>query len=183
VKYENGTIARGAASLGQSLAVLQKRTAIPPAGPDLTSSAATDSAASNTAAALPAATLRNVSARARVPAGESATVGVIVGGTAPCRALVRAVGSTLRLFGVPAPLQHLHLTVQSGEVVVATATAPWRGAAEIAAAAREVGAFPLAADSSDAALILTLMPGSHTVVVKGESPSDTGDVLIEVYLL
>ena len=52
----------------------------------------------------------------------------------------------------------------------------------IAAAAAEVAAFPLAANSTDSALLLSLSPGSYTVQIS--SPDNTtGTALLEVYEL
>jgi hypothetical protein len=48
--------------------------------------------------------------------------------------------------------------------------------------AEAVGAFPLGAASKDAALVVTLPPGSYTVHVSGVGGS-TGVALVEVYLV
>ena len=47
-------------------------------------------------------------------------------------------------------------------------------------ATREVGAFNLAANSEDAALLITLPPGPYTVEVKGKDGSE-GVALLEIY--
>lgn len=56
----------------------------------------------------------------------------------------------------------------------------WGGGSSLAAAFNQVGAFPLAADSRDAALLVTLEPGNYTVQVAGVGGT-TGVALIEVY--
>jgi len=50
----------------------------------------------------------------------------------------------------------------------------------VAATSPVVGAFPLAANSKDAALVLQLTPGSYTVQVSGVGTL-TGTVLVEIY--
>ena len=45
---------------------------------------------------------------------------------------------------------------------------------------RQPGAFPLPAGSKDAALLITLQPGSYTVVVTGVG-NTTGNALVEIY--
>ena len=52
--------------------------------------------------------------------------------------------------------------------------------ASIAPAFSQAGAFPLQAGSLDAAIIVSLAPGSYTVQVRG-ADGGTGEALIEVY--
>lgn len=181
VRYESGAIARGAASLGQSLAVLQKR------GPE---TAASSSPAGPDPAAAPAsvpggapASVTNASARTFVPAGGSATLGFMVQGSQPRSFLVRAIGPTLSMFGVAGPLRMPGLKLYAGDRILAQTGGPWRGDPVLSAAAQAAGAFPLAADSSDAALLVTLAPGNYTAVAGAASAADSGEVLLEVYLL
>jgi hypothetical protein len=53
-------------------------------------------------------------------------------------------------------------------------------AAEIAAAARASGAFPLRDGSADAALLMTLNPGSYSVIITGVGTA-RGPAMVEVY--
>jgi hypothetical protein len=53
-------------------------------------------------------------------------------------------------------------------------------AAQIIAAAAQVGEFPLPAGSKDAALLITLQPGLYTAVVTGVG-NTTGVALVEIY--
>jgi hypothetical protein len=53
-------------------------------------------------------------------------------------------------------------------------------AAAVAATATRVGAFALAGNSRDAALVLTLTPGAYTAVVSGQGGASGGS-LVEVY--
>ena len=55
-------------------------------------------------------------------------------------------------------------------------------AVAIATAAQQVGAFALPAGSRDAALLLSLPPGSYTAQVEARSAGDgVGQALVEVY--
>ncbi|OYV02568.1 MAG: hypothetical protein CFE26_21965, partial [Verrucomicrobiales bacterium VVV1] len=49
--------------------------------------------------------------------------------------------------------------------------------------AAAVGAFPLPAASKDAALILSLEPGAYVAQVTSPEVGDSGQALIEVYML
>jgi len=53
-------------------------------------------------------------------------------------------------------------------------------AAALTAAAVKVGAFAWTPGSKDAALLITLSPGNHTIVVRGVG-NTTGIALIEAY--
>jgi hypothetical protein len=46
-----------------------------------------------------------------------------------------------------------------------------------------VGAFPLPKGSKDAAIITRLRPGSYVVKASAVDPTESGQVLIEVYML
>ncbi len=180
IRFENGTRMNRAGSLGQSVAVLQKREPGAASTPPSAATAASPDAppASPESGAIPAALapLKNVSARAFVPAGGSATAGFMLGGTGSRRVLVRAVGPALRVFGVPEPLARPALAVFAGE-------RPCVGTTDgAAAAAAAVGAFPLPAGGADCAQVFTLPPGSYTANVTG-APGDAGEVLVEVYLI
>ena len=191
IVYENGARASGATSLGQSVAILQKRDpskhraegagAGTPPGIETTSTGSVAVSATNPAAESGA--LKNVSAKARVTAGGSVTVGFMVGDGSPRRVLVRAVGPSLQVFGVPDPLPHPQLELFLHDRRVARAAEPWRGAEEVTQAATHAGAFSISPESDDVALVATLAPGNYTAVVKSAHAADSGDVLLEVYLL
>jgi hypothetical protein len=96
--------------------------------------------------------------------------------------LIRAVGPTLAGLGVANELPDPLLTVYAGVNRLA-ANDRW-GASEdaraIAVASQRVGAFPLAAGSEDAALLITLPPGAYVLEVKGKADGG-GVVLLEIY--
>lgn len=57
------------------------------------------------------------------------------------------------------------------------------GITSITATAAFVGAFPLAEGSRDAALVAVLAPGNYVAEVSGITATDSGDALIEIYML
>jgi hypothetical protein len=134
--------------------------------------------------------ITNSSNRSFIRAGSAGSVGFVIADQ--WRAvLVRAVGPGLAIFGVQGTLADPRLVITP---VVRTATdtqmenddwgAEARGSASaIERAGQMVGAFPLAADSKDAAIVVVLNPGGYTVQVTGSSSADLGEVLIEIYVL
>jgi sugar lactone lactonase YvrE len=125
-----------------------------------------------------------VSTRATIGAGGDVVIsGFVVEGTAAKTLLVRAVGPTLSAFGVTNALADPQVALYGA----ASATTPiasndnWGGDAAVAAATPAAGAFALAnATSKDAALLVTLAPGTYTTRVSGVGGA-TGSVLLEIY--
>jgi len=128
--------------------------------------------------------LVDVATRAYVGTGDQVLIGgFIVGGPDPKRILVRAVGPTLAGFGVAAAVRDPALRLFAGATVIATNDnwgTPAGGAADLATAAAQVGAFPLPTGSADAAILATLAPGAYTAVVDGVDGA-TGLGLVEAY--
>ena len=122
----------------------------------------------------------NVSARNRVGTGDDILIaGFNVAGTGSKQLLIRAVGPKLGSFGVTGVLNDPKLEVfASGSTVALTENDNWT--ASLAATFTAVGAFPLDANSRDAALLTTLQPGSYTVQVRG-TDGGTGEALVEIY--
>lgn len=128
--------------------------------------------------------LVNVSARMNVTTGDGALIiGVVIAGDAPKTLLIRGVGPTLTAYGVTGVLADPTIAVFNGSTQVA-ANDNWETgtttAAQISAASTAVGAFALQAGAKDAALLLTLQPGSYTVQVSGVGAT-SGVALVEVY--
>ncbi len=127
----------------------------------------------------------NLSTRARVGTGAGVLVGgFVVQGPAYQRMLIRAVGPTLGAFGVTGALADPVLTVFSGSQAVAS-NDKWSAAknsSAIATATTRAGAFQLADNSDDAAMLITLPPGAYTVEVKGKAGAE-GVALLEIYAL
>jgi hypothetical protein len=130
------------------------------------------------------ARLLGVSARMNVTTGDGALIaGLVIAGNAPKTVLIRGVGPTLATFGVTGVLVDPQIAVFSGSTQIASNDNWGVGtstAAQIASATAQVGDFPLPAGSKDAALLVTLQPGSYTVVVTGVG-NTTGNALVEIY--
>jgi hypothetical protein len=130
----------------------------------------------------PPSPLMNVSTRATLGAGGALNPGFVIGGSAPRTVLVRAIGPGLASFGVTDALPNPTLVVFSGARQVA-ANDDWGDDVNVNAVFGAVGAFGLPAASKDAALVLTLPPGAYTLVIRGATPGEAGEVLAEVYLV
>ena len=130
------------------------------------------------------ASIVNASTRAFVGTGDSVLIpGFVISGTGSSRLLIRAVGPTLAGFGVTGTLADPTITLFRGTTVLA-ASDNWSSAtnaAEIAATAATVGAFPLPIGSKDAALVVVLPAGSYSAVVSGVGAT-TGTALVELYV-
>lgn len=127
--------------------------------------------------------LINVSDLMHLDAGASSTVGFVIGGSTPASVLVRAAGPSLSQFGVTGTLATPTLALLStGGTLVATNTS-WNNAANLSAAFSSAGAFAFTPGSADSAIITTLAPGAYTAQVKSTSSTDSGNVLVEVYVL
>lgn len=128
------------------------------------------------------ARLINVSARSAVGTGSNILIAGFVVSQGTRTILVRGIGPTLGVFGVPGTLADPQLKVFRGSQIVAENN-DWgtaSNAADIAAGAQTVGAFPLAVTSKDAVLLLTLPPGPYTAQVSGVN-STAGVGLVEIY--
>jgi hypothetical protein len=126
--------------------------------------------------------LINLSTRAFVPPGGALTPGFYLRGPAPKPLLVRAVGPTLALFGVGGALVDAKLDViaQTSSAIIAS-NAGWGGTPTLRTVFTSVGAFPLAADSKDAAIATTLPPAAYSVRVTTADGASSGVTLAEIY--
>lgn len=127
----------------------------------------------------------NASTRGYVGTGEQSMVtGFVVMGKGTVRLLVRAIGPTLKSFGVGDAIADPMCELFKGDTKLRE-NDNWEsgtGAAEIPAANKSVGAFDLNTGSKDAAMVVSLTEGNYSVVTSGTN-STTGTVLIELYLL
>ena len=125
----------------------------------------------------------NFSGRAQVGVGANVLItGFVVAEGASKKMLVRAVGPGLASFGVTGALSDPVVSLFNGSRLVQSNTR-WNTAADadaIRSAAMSAGAFPLAENSRDSALIAILGPGSYTVQLSGASGA-AGIALVEVY--
>jgi sugar lactone lactonase YvrE len=125
----------------------------------------------------------NISARAVVGTGGNILIaGFAVGGSTARTVLIRASGPALAgsPFNLPGTLADPELELFSGSGQLLTTATAWGGDSTISSTAASVGAFPWSATSNDAALLVTLPPGTYTAQVLGIS-GDSGMGLIEVY--
>jgi len=128
------------------------------------------------------AKLTNVSARTQVGTGGDILIaGFSIGGTTSKTLLIRAVGPTLGSFGVTGVLADPRLDLFSGATLIQS-NDNWGGTAALAGAFTQVGAFNFPPASRDAAVLVTLQPGSYTAQIRGVNNS-TGVALVEVYEL
>jgi hypothetical protein len=128
-----------------------------------------------------ASRLTGVSARTQVGTGANVLIaGFAITGTAPMKVLLRGVGPTLASFAVTGVLADPQIAVftSPGNVQIAS-NDNWSDNANAAQISANSG-FPLPAGSKDAALLLTLNPGTYTVQVSGVGNA-TGVALVEVY--
>jgi hypothetical protein len=129
--------------------------------------------------------LSNLSLRGMGGSGDQVIVtGFIVSGNAPRRMLVRAVGPELAGFGVDGSMANPELSLFRTTNGVATEIArndDWSDSAELVSrVSGNVGAFPMAAGSRSAAVVVWLAPGTYTAHAR--SADDTrGIVIVEVY--
>ena len=129
--------------------------------------------------------LINLSSRAKVGPGEKLLItGLVVGGTTPKPVLVRAVGPGLTHLGVNGVLQNPKIRIENHGTIVAE-NDDWGTNADpaaLAATTARIGAFPLDANSTDAALLTNLQPGVYTVQVTASgATTQDGVAMAEIY--
>jgi hypothetical protein len=131
-----------------------------------------------------AARLVNVSTLGFVGTGaEALAPGFVIRGSAPMTLLIRAIGPGLSQFGVGSLLNDPQFSViPAGQQTAVGGNDNWGGTTTLKAAFASVGAFSLADASRDAAAVVSLPPGSYSVVVSGIG-NTTGNALVEVYEL
>ncbi len=134
------------------------------------------------AVVVPATRLANLSTRGFAGTGGNAMIcGFVVSGTAAKSVLIRAIGGgTLGAFGVAGALADPELTLFDAAGRTIERNGNWDNQPAIAAAGARVGAFALPGNSTDAALLVQLPPGSYTARVTGAGDT-TGTALVEVY--
>ncbi len=122
----------------------------------------------------------NFAARGRVgPGADVLIAGFSVTGPRSKTMLLRGVGAALASFGVTGSLADPRLEVYRGSTLI-DSNDNWAGTISLSALAASRGAFPLATGSADAALLVTLPPGSYTAIVSGAGTS-SGIALLEIY--
>lgn len=127
--------------------------------------------------------LANLSTRGRI-VGESSPLlaGFVIGGMAKKPVLLRAAGPALTGLGVTDALARPRLTLRDGAGRAIETNAGWsaQNAEALRLAGLQVGAFPFAPGSADAAMLATLDPGNYTIEVTGVDGA-AGVALVEAY--
>jgi hypothetical protein len=128
----------------------------------------------------------NVATRGVVGPGQAQLIaGFMVSGNTAKKVLIRAVGPTLGRapFNVPGVLADPQLRLVQGADRIVRDNDSWEMGNDVAMineASAKVGAFPLAAGSRDAAILINLPPGTYSAQVTGPGTT-TGVALVEVY--
>jgi hypothetical protein len=138
-----------------------------------------------TAIATGQSRLINIATRGYVDSQKRLVGGFVVSNGQPRKVLVRGVGKTLGVFGVPNATGDTVLEVYDAKGAKIFENDDWQkgsGAGELPFRFSQAGAFGLPAGNGDSALALTLPPGSYTVHVFGKA-SELGEVLLEAYEL
>jgi hypothetical protein len=121
------------------------------------------------------------SSRGRVGTGEDVLInGIVINGTQPRLILARGVGPTLAAFGVKAVLANPNIAIFNSQGQVVASNDDWGNNPALSQAAAVSGAFPLDANSLDAAVLAVLNPGAYTIMVNGVN-GGTGVALVQVY--
>ena len=137
--------------------------------------------------------LTNIATRGQVSTGDNILIaGLVVAGPGPRTYLIRAIGPTLGKapFNLSGTLQDPFLQIYQGENLLRENDdwdAPESGRPALREASARVGAFammetrdPVTRSGLDAAMLITLRPGSYTAKVSGFE-GVTGLALIEIY--
>jgi SAM-dependent methyltransferase len=193
VRFDSGKIVSGSGSLGQSVVILKKIELQPdvPNGIHPGKSVESDDFIDHSIpeekrrfvapATRPVAPLINVSVRANVRADEAVTIGFIVGGQRVRRLLLRAVGPSLAAKGIRCPLSNPRFEVYAGANLIPESSPVQES--DTWGLFTSLGAFIYQPGSKDVARVIVVPPGAYTAIVRGGSPSEEGEVLLEVYYI
>ena len=122
--------------------------------------------------------LVSLAVRSFAGTGEQTLIaGFGLSGTGTKDVLIRGIGPTLAEFGVPGALADPRLKFQQGTAVLAE-NDDWGNVPALLAASQSVGAFALAAEAKDAALLAGVGAASYSAQINS---ANTGVALIEVY--
>ena len=119
----------------------------------------------------------NISTRLHVETGQHVGIaGFIISGSTSKKIIVRALGPTLAQFGVPGVLQDPILELYNASNKLIAYDDNWKNAQQ---SEIQASGFALV-DDHEAAIVLTLPPGSYTAIVRGVNAT-VGAALLEVY--
>jgi hypothetical protein len=123
--------------------------------------------------------LINVSTRGTIAGtGDQIMVGFVLDGSKSM--LVRAAGPALTAYGVSSPLAHPQLSLAPLNNAVMATNANWLQGGASSVSFAQLGAFPFASGSADAAIQQSLGAGPYSATVTGRS-GESGVVLVEAY--
>jgi hypothetical protein len=125
---------------------------------------------------IPPAALANISSRTQVGIGEDVLIGgFIIDGVVAKKVALRAIGPSLSAFGVSGAMSDPVLEVIDSTGAVVGSNDNWNVPGE------EVSAAGLApSDAREAALVISLEPGSYTAIVSGKGGT-AGVALFDLY--
>ncbi len=123
--------------------------------------------------------LFNISTRLHVGTGDSVGIGgFIITGVAPKKVILRAIGPSLGASGLDDVLADPVLELHGADGTLMAANDNWNDDAVSAAELAAAGLTP--ADDSESALVITLLPGRYTAIVRGNNET-SGTALVEMY--
>jgi hypothetical protein len=135
---------------------------------------ALESSGTGTPTPTPARCL-NISTRGTVEGGDNVMIGgLIITGDRPKRVLIRAIGPSLANVGIATPLPDpvLELHLADGSIIT---NDDWKTSQQT-----EIEATNLAPpNDKESAIVISLPPGAHTAIVRGQGASGTG--VVEAY--
>ena len=127
------------------------------------------------------ARLTNLSARANVGIGTNNLIaGFSITGSASKKILLRGVGPGLSQVSVANVLANPLLILSNSSNVALSTNTAWGGSAALVQVFNQVGAFSLATNSTDAAVLSTLAGGTYTAQISGIH-NTSGVALAEIY--
>jgi hypothetical protein len=123
--------------------------------------------------------LANISTRGEVGVGDAVMIGgFIVGGQDPTELLARGIGPSLSKNGIAFPLGNPVLEIHDASGTIIMSNDDWRATQQ-----SEITATGLQPSNDlESAVLLTVIPGAYTVIVRGQNNS-AGVALVEVYNL
>ncbi|MEO6002622.1 MAG: putative Ig domain-containing protein [Opitutus sp.] len=122
----------------------------------------------------------NLSVLANVTSSNPIIAGFVITGSSPQSILLRAIGPGLSTYGVTGVLSAPNLKIYNSAGLLLQEINSWGGGATLAQEFARLGAFPLTATSTDAAVIVTLAPGPYSIHVSDPGTAG-GSAMAEVY--
>jgi hypothetical protein len=119
----------------------------------------------------------NISTRGQIGGGQSVMIGgFILGGRAPTKVIVRAIGPSLTALGVVGALQDPMVELHDSDGSLIFSNDNWRSDQEGQIIASTISP----SDDKESAIVATLSPGAYTAIVRS-SDGTSGVALVEVY--